>query len=96
MNPVFLLEVIHTTVVPFLMQKSWLFLALGIPGLTLAELPDLVTSIVQGDVAEPQVLAALHRLSGVGSSQTNLLLACARLQASSTMETATSVGPSLL
>ena len=52
MNPLFLFELIHTTVVPALMQKNWLFLALGISGFTLAELPDLVTSIVHGDEAD--------------------------------------------
>jgi hypothetical protein len=85
MKPVFLLEVIQMTVVPFLTQKSWLFLAFGTLGLTLAELPALVMLTVQGFVAEPQVLAALHKLAGSGSSHANLLLACARLQASSTM-----------
>ena len=73
MNPLFLLELIHTTVVPALIQKNWLFFALGIPGFTLAESADLVTSIVQGDEAEPQVLAALHMLSGCASSHTYLL-----------------------
>jgi hypothetical protein len=77
MNPLFLLEVIHTTTVPALMQKNWLFLALGIPGFTLAELADLVTSIVHADEADPQVLAALHMLSGCLSSQTYLLFFCA-------------------
>jgi hypothetical protein len=43
MNPLFLFELIHTTVVPALMQNNWLFLALGIPGFTLEELPDRVT-----------------------------------------------------
>jgi len=46
------------------MQKNWLFVALGIPGFTLEALPDLVMSIMHGDEAEPQVLAALHMLSG--------------------------------
>ena len=73
MNPVFLFEVIHTVVVPALMQKNWLFFALGMPGLTFEELPALVMSIVQGAEAEPQVLAALHRLAGCASSQTYLL-----------------------
>src|SRR5689334_20255774 len=77
MNPLFLFELIHTTVVPALIQNSWLFLASGIPGFTLAELPDLVTSIVHGDEAEPQVLAALHMLSGCFSSQAYLFFFCA-------------------
>ena len=37
MNPLFLFELIHTTVVPAFMQNSWLFFASGIPGFTLAE-----------------------------------------------------------
>ena len=41
MNPLFLFELIHTTVVPALMQNNWLFFALGIPGFTLAESADL-------------------------------------------------------
>jgi hypothetical protein len=73
MNPVFLFEVIHRTVVPFLMQKNWLFFALGIPGLTLDELPALVMSMVQGALADPQVLAAVHMLAGSASSQAYLL-----------------------
>src|SRR5664279_2024135 len=88
MNPVFLFEVIHTTVVPALMQKNWLFFALGIPGFTLDELPDLVMSTVHGAEAEPQVLAALHRLAGCASSHTYLLFfcACAVVQISSTRQ----------
>jgi hypothetical protein len=86
-KPVFLLEVIQMTLVPFLTQKSWLFLAFGTLGLTLAELPDLVMLTVQGFVAEPQVLSAVHKLAGSGSLHANLLLACARPQASSTMHT---------
>jgi hypothetical protein len=58
---------------------------LGTPGFTLEELPDLLTSMVQGAVAEPQVLPALHKLAGSGSSQAYLLFACARPQASSAM-----------
>jgi len=75
MNPVFLLEVIHTTVVPFLMQKNWLFLALGMPGFTLEELPALVMSTVHGAEAEPQVFAAVHMLAGSASSHAYLLFA---------------------
>ena len=88
MNPWFLFELFHTTVVPALMQKNWLFLALGIPGFTLAELADLVMSIVHGDEAEPQVLAALHMLSGCASSHTYLLFfcACAAVQLSRTTQ----------
>jgi hypothetical protein len=77
MNPVFLFEVIHTTVVPALTQKNWLFLAFGISGLTLDELPALVISTVQGAEADPQVLAAVHRIAGSGSSHTYLLFFCA-------------------
>src|SRR5580692_2189829 len=81
MNPLFLFELIHTTAVPALTQKNWLFFALGIPGFTFAELADLVMSIVHGDEAEPQVLAALHLLSGCSSSHTYLLFFCARASA---------------
>src|SRR5882672_456433 len=77
MNPLFLFELIHTTGVPALMQKNWLFFALGIPGFTLAEVADRVMSIMQGDEGEPQVLAALHMLSGCASSHTYLPLFCA-------------------
>jgi hypothetical protein len=63
MNPLFLFELIHTTVVPALTQNSWLFFALGTSGFTLAELADLLTSTVQVDEIEPQVLAALHKLA---------------------------------
>ncbi len=59
------------------MQKNWLFLAFGMPGLTLEELPALVTSMVQGAEAEPHVLAASHCLLVVASSQTYLLFFCA-------------------
>jgi hypothetical protein len=77
MNPLFLFELIHTTVVPALMQNNWLFFALGIPGFTLAESDPLVMSIVHTDEGEPQVLAALHMLSGRSSSHTYLLFFCA-------------------
>src|ERR1700739_1452867 len=77
MNPLFLLELFHTTVVPALMQNNWLFLALGTSGLTSEELADLVMSIVQVDEAEPQVLAALHIFSGCCSSHAYLLFFCA-------------------
>jgi hypothetical protein len=60
----FLFELIHTTVVPALIQKSRLFFASGMPGFTLAELVPRVMLIVQGEEAEPQVLLALHMVSG--------------------------------
>jgi hypothetical protein len=75
MKPVFLLDVIHTTVVPVLMQKNWLFFAFGTPGLTVEPFPDFRTSIVQTEEPDPQVFAALHRSSGFGSSQMYLLFA---------------------
>ena len=90
MKPVFLFEVIHTTVVPFLMQKNWLFFALGMPGLTLEDWPALVMSIVHGADAEPQVLAAVHKLAGSGSSHAYLLLAWAKVLAKNTIQTTTS------
>ncbi len=75
MKPVFLLDVIHTTEVPVLMQKNWLFFAFGMPGLTVELPPDLRTLIVQTEELDPQVFAALHMSSGFGSSQTYLLFA---------------------
>src|SRR5712664_4813419 len=77
MNPLFLFELFHTTVVPALMQKKWLFFALVISGFTLAESADLLTSTVHGDEGEPQVLAALHMLSGCSSSHAYLPFFCA-------------------
>src|SRR5215472_378363 len=47
------------------------------PGLTLEELTDRVMSTVHGEEAEPHVFAALHMLSGCGSSQAYLLFFCA-------------------
>jgi hypothetical protein len=76
-NPLFLFELIHTTVVPVLIQKNWLFFAFGMPGFTLAELDDLVMSIGQGDEVDPQVVAALHIVSGCFSSHMYLLFFCA-------------------
>jgi hypothetical protein len=64
MNPLFLFELFHTTVVPALMQNNLLFSASAIPGFTFAESPPLLMSIVHCDDAEPQVLAAVHRVSG--------------------------------
>jgi hypothetical protein len=43
-------------------------------GFTLQELAPRVISIVHGDEADPQVLAALHMLSGCASSHAYLLL----------------------
>jgi len=76
MNPVFFFELVQTTFVPTLTQNSWLFRALGILGLTLEELTDRVMSTVHGEDAEPHVFAALHMLSGCGSSQAYLLFFC--------------------
>src|SRR5690348_5087270 len=75
-NPCFF-EVIHTTVVPALIQKNWLFFASWMPGFTLAELDPLVMSIVHGVEAEPQVLPVLHLDSGFSSSHTYLFFFCA-------------------
>jgi hypothetical protein len=77
MNPMFLLEDIQVTAVPALTQKSWLFLAPGIPGLTLAPWPARLISTVQGAEADPQVLAALHMDAGAASSHTYLPFFCA-------------------
>src|SRR5277367_4112419 len=77
MNPLFLFELFHTTVVPALTQKNWLSFAFGMPGVTLAAVEDLVTSIVHEDEGEPQVFPALHRLSGCASSHAYLLFFCA-------------------
>ena len=81
MNPVFFFELVQTTVVPAFTQNNWLFRTLGMLGLTLEELTDRVMSTVQGDDAEPHVLAALHMLSGCDSSQAYLLFVCALAQA---------------
>jgi hypothetical protein len=88
MKPVFLLEDIHTTVVPALMQKSWLPLAFGTLGLTEEPSPDFRTSIVQTAEADPQVLAALHESAGLGSSQTYLVLASVTVVPSTTINVA--------
>jgi hypothetical protein len=85
-NPWFLLELIHTTVVPVLIQKNWLFFAFGTLGFTLAELADLLMLIVHGDEAEPQVLTVLHMVSGCGSSHAYLLFACASSSVRRTMQ----------
>src|SRR6266480_3756252 len=77
MNPVFLFDRIHTTLVPSLMQNNWLSFASGILGFTLAESDPLVMSIVHADEGEPQVLVALHMLSGRSSSHTYLPFFCA-------------------
>jgi len=76
---VFLLDDIHTTVVPALMQKNWLPLAFGILGLTEEPSPDFRTSMVQTAELDPQVFAALHWSSGFGSSQVNLVFAWVRV-----------------
>jgi hypothetical protein len=77
MNPLFLFELFHTTVVPALTQTSWLFRVLGISAFTFAESEDLVMSIVHTDEADPQVFEALHMLSGRASSHMYLLFFCA-------------------
>jgi hypothetical protein len=64
MNPLFLFELVHNTVVPAFMQNSWLSFAFGIPGFTLAEVDPLLMSMVHVEEAEPQVLAAVHMFSG--------------------------------
>jgi len=64
MNPLFLFVLFHNTEVPALMQNNWLSFAFGISGFTLAEVDPRLMSIVHFDEAEPQVLAALHMLSG--------------------------------
>src|SRR5271168_4739228 len=56
------------------------------PGFTLAEVADLLMLITHGDEAEPQVLAALHMVSGCGSSHTYLLFACATSPVRRTMQ----------
>jgi hypothetical protein len=77
MNPLFLFELFHTMVVPALTQKNWLLVELGIPGFTLDDVPDLVTSIVHEDEGDPHVLASLHMVSGCFASHTYLLFFCA-------------------
>src|SRR3954465_7956524 len=77
MNPLFLFELFHTTVVPALTQTNWLFRVLGIFAFTFAESEDLVMSIVHTAEADPQVFEALHMLSGCASSHMYLLFFCA-------------------
>ena len=69
-----LLVVFQVTVVPTLTQNAALLLALGM--LEVVEAPSDVrfTSTVQGAEADPQVFAALHSCSGLGSEQAYLLL----------------------
>src|SRR5271168_3299155 len=74
MNPLFLFELVHTTVVPALIQNSWLFFAPEILGFTLAESELLLMSMVHCDEPEPHVLAALHMFSGCVSSHAYLPL----------------------
>jgi hypothetical protein len=88
-NPVFLLDDIHVTFVPALTPKNWLFFALSNPGFTFAALPDLVMFTLRSSVADPQVLAALHIVSGFGSLHTYLLAAWAALPPSTKMVAAT-------
>jgi len=77
MNPLFLFELFHTTVVPALTQNNRPFPASGMSAFTFAEVADLVMSIVHTDEAEPQVFEALHMLSGWSSSHMYLLFFCA-------------------
>src|SRR3954470_8425338 len=90
-NPVFLLEVIQTTLVPALTQKNWLPFASGTLGFTDALPPDFLISILQDWVAEPQVLAAVHKSCGFGSSQAYLLLACDMVPPSKRIEAVTAI-----
>src|ERR1700687_1362156 len=89
MKPVCLFDVIHTTEVPVLMQKNWLFFAFGTLGLTVEPSPDFWILIVQTDELDPQVFAELHMSSGFGSSQMYLLFAWVRLLPSKRIVVAT-------
>src|SRR5690242_19963330 len=77
MNPLFLFELFHTTVVPALTQNRWPFPASGISALTFAELADLVMLIVHADEADPHVFETLHLFSGWSSSHIYLPFFCA-------------------
>src|SRR5277367_3465716 len=71
----FLDELCQVTVVPTFTQNDMLPLALGMSGVADAELPPLrFTPTEQALVVEPQVVLALHRLPGLDSEQTYLLL----------------------
>src|SRR5262249_30636036 len=74
-KPVFLRVLIHWTAVPAFTQKNWLALGSGTLGLIQAPAPCLRISTLQGVEADPQVFCALHRSSGLGSSQAYLLAA---------------------
>src|SRR6266576_3062639 len=76
-NPLFLFELFHTTVVPALTQKNWLFRVSRISAFTFAESADRVMSTVHIDEADPQVFEALHMFSGCASSHMYLLFFCA-------------------
>src|SRR5277367_2081713 len=74
-KPVFLDELCQVTVVPTFTQNDMLPLALGMSGVADAEVPPLrFTPTEQALVVEPQVVLALHRLPGLDSEQTYLLL----------------------
>src|SRR5271154_1960814 len=74
-KPVFLEELCQVTVVPTFTQNDMFPLALGMSGVADAEVPPLrFTPTEQALVVEPQVVLALHRLPGLDSEQTYLLL----------------------
>jgi hypothetical protein len=71
-KPVFPELVEKVMEVPVLMQNDLFALALGIFGFAVAEvLPLRLMSIVQGDAAEPQVLASAQTLAGLDAEQTS-------------------------
>ena len=71
-NPTFLLLLFQTTVVPALTQNVEFPLAPGMLGVAEAEFAVRFTSITQGAVADPQVLAGVHMAAGFGSEQAYL------------------------
>jgi hypothetical protein len=73
-KPVFLELLENVTVVPALTQKAVLALASGILGLAVAELlPLRLISMLQGEDAEPQVLASAQIFAGLATEQTSFL-----------------------
>ena len=71
-KPMFLPVLFHSTVVPALMQKRELPLALGMLGVEDAAFEVRLTSTAHGVDGEPQVFAALHSCAGLAFVQAYL------------------------
>src|SRR6516162_3517087 len=73
-KPTFLDSLLKVTFVPTLTQNGAFSLAPGIPGVTEAALAVRLMSTIQGALADPQVVLALHIACGSDSEQIYLLL----------------------